>query len=294
MRAMRDGMTTSEVNIRRPVRLGLSYGGGSGGRNLKFLNGRAGPVQKQICAPGPRRIFYFFTFLFARQAAHLLGSAAKCHNQSPMRIDPEGACKGTIGVLIEDHFDVTEFRKFNDYFPRQGYAVEYLTYLWGNPKLKFGGNPDNGVVEEHVEVDVDVTHVLPESYKGIIIIGAYASDRLRYEVKPQAGVPNQAPAVEFIRRTVKSPGVKLGAICHSLWLLCADNALLQGRKVTCAHNIIPDVRNAGAEIIYGQDGTAELVVDGDLISGKHPGITDQFMEMFLAQIENRGAQPAAK
>ena len=51
--------------------------------------------------------------------------------------------KGKIGVLIEDHFDQTEFRKFNEFFPAHGYEVEYISHLWGNPQLEFGGNPDN-------------------------------------------------------------------------------------------------------------------------------------------------------
>ena len=39
------------------------------------------------------------------------------------------ATKGKIGVLIEEHFDATEFRRFNEYFPAQGYEVEYLSHL---------------------------------------------------------------------------------------------------------------------------------------------------------------------
>ena len=105
-----------------------------------------------------------------------------------------------------------------------------------------------------MEVDVDVTRVL-EDYKGIIIIGAYASDRLRYEVKPAAGLPNQAPAVEFIRRTVKSPGVKLGTICHSLWLLCADNALCAGRKVSRARTtLFPTCATRGRKLFTARMG----------------------------------------
>jgi putative intracellular protease/amidase len=80
-------------------------------------------------------------------------------------------------------------------------------------------------------------------------------------------------------------GVKLGTICHSLWLFCADPDLLKNRKVTCAHNIICDVENAGAEIVYDGEATADLVVDGNLITGKHPGIVEQFMEVFVREIE---------
>jgi putative intracellular protease/amidase len=82
-----------------------------------------------------------------------------------------------------------------------------------------------------------------------------------------------------------TPGLKVGTICHSLWLLCADRDLIRGRKVTCANNIICDVENAGAEVVYEGDGTADLVIDGDLITGKHPGMVDSFMEALVREIE---------
>ena len=193
--------------------------------------------------------------------------------------------KGKIGVLIEEHFDQTEYRLFNDYFPKQGYEVEYISHLWGNPSLTFGSNPDNGYVEDHVTVTIEVNDIDPADYAGIIVIGAYASDRLRYQVSVKKGQKNQAPAVVFLRNAMATPGVKLGAICHSLWLFCADRDLLQGRQVTCAHNIVCDVENAGAEIVYDGDETTALVVDGNLITAKHPGVTEQFMQTFIQEIE---------
>ena len=194
--------------------------------------------------------------------------------------------KGKIGVLIEDHFDQTEFRMFNEYFPSRGYAVEYLSHLWGQGQLTFGGNPDDGVIEEHVTVTTEVDDVDPADYKGIICIGAYAMDRLRYqEHVPGRGGRNMAPAVVFLRKALARKGLKVGTICHSLWLFCADADLLRGRQVTCAHNIVCDVENAGGKVVYANGGTAELVVDGDLISAKHPAVTDQFMARFVQEIE---------
>ena len=194
-----------------------------------------------------------------------------------------------IGVLIEDHFDQTEFRAFNTYFPRHGYAVDYISHLWGNPELRFGGNPDTGVVEEHVTVTTEVNNVNPAAYRGIICIGAYAMDRLRYEEHPRKGRPNQAPAVVFLGKAVKTRGVKVGAICHGLWLMCADPDLLKGRRVTCAHNIICDVENAGGEVVFEGDKTADVVVDGDLVTAKHPGVLDRFLDTFVQEIE-KGAR----
>lgn len=193
--------------------------------------------------------------------------------------------KGKIGVLIEDHFDQTEYRLFNAFFPAQGYEVEYITHLWGNRELHFDGNPDDGTIEERVTVTTEVNDVDPTDYRGIICIGAYAMDRLRYQVEVRPGQRNDAPAVVFLRKSVATEHLKMGTICHALWLFCADRELLAGKRVTCAHNIVCDLENAGAEVVYEGDGTADIVVDGNLISAKHPGVTQQFMETFIQQIE---------
>jgi protease I len=196
------------------------------------------------------------------------------------------ANKGKIAVVIEEHFDPTEYRKFNEYFPQHGYEVEYVSHLWGNPELHFGSNPEEDTVAEHVTVTTELNQIDPSEYKGIILIGAYAMDRLRYQVKVKRGEKNQSPAVVFLRKAMQQEA-KVGTICHSMWLFCADPDLLAGRKVTCAHNIICDVENAGGEVVYEGEETADLVIDGNLISGKHPGVVDQFMEAFVREIESR-------
>jgi putative intracellular protease/amidase len=198
--------------------------------------------------------------------------------------------KGKIGVLIEDHFDPTEFWKFNGFFPAYGYEVEYISHLWNNKDgLRFGSNPENDRVEFHVTVTKEIDEVDLADYCGIILIGAYAMDRLRYEEHPKKELPNQSPAVRFLRKAMNTPGLKIGTICHSLWLFCAAPDLLKGRKVTCAHNLISDVGNAGGDVQFGNDGTVPVVVDGNLISGKHPAYVDQFLIIFLQEIEKRTA-----
>lgn len=189
-----------------------------------------------------------------------------------------------IAVLIEEHFDETEYNRFNDFFPQHGYEVEYVSNLWNQPSLTFKGNDHTA----EVIVTVDCTQVKPTDYIGIILIGGYAMDRLRYETNPLPKKPNQSPAVEFLRQSVEAMDqglVNIGTICHSLWLFCADTSLLKGRKVTCAHNIICDVENAGGEVVYGEDGTANLVIDGKLVTGKHPGMVEEFMVAFVNEIE---------
>ena len=64
-----------------------------------------------------------------------------------------------IGVFIEDHFDMTEYRLLTSDF-RRWFDLEYNEPL-ENPTLQFGSNPDNGWVEEHITVSKDVKDVNP-------------------------------------------------------------------------------------------------------------------------------------
>ncbi|WP_019507601.1 DJ-1/PfpI family protein [Pleurocapsa sp. PCC 7319] len=194
--------------------------------------------------------------------------------------------KGKIGVIIEEHFDETEYRRFNEFFPEHGYEVEYISNLWNQESLTFKGNDHN----EEVTVTLDFKDIAPADYRGIILIGGYAMDRLRYQVAPQPGQPNQSPAVEFLRQAVElmdDSDLKIGTICHSMWLFCADPELIKGRKFTCAHNIICDAENAGGTVIYEGDSTPATYVDGNLISGQHPGVIEEFMQLFLAAIDQK-------
>lgn len=194
--------------------------------------------------------------------------------------------KGKIGVLIEDHFDETEFKRFNEFFPANGYQVEYISHLWNQEQSTYRGND----FTKEVTVTVEINEVEPTDYQGILLIGAYAMDRLRYEANPQEGQPNQAPAIRFLRKAVKAMDankLKIGTVCHSLWLFCAAPELLEGRKVTCAHNIMYDVKNAGGIIVFDGDGTKKVCVDGNLITGKHPDVVDEFMKVFLDSLNQQ-------
>ncbi|MGL5083373.1 MAG: hypothetical protein ACRC8A_17985 [Microcoleaceae cyanobacterium] len=69
-----------------------------------------------------------------------------------------------------------------------------------------------------------------------------------------------------------------------MWLFCAAPELLKGRQVTCAHNIICDVEAAGADIIFNGDQTVDIVIDNNLITGKHRGVIDAYVEQFITEI----------
>jgi protease I len=43
-------------------------------------------------------------------------------------------------------------------------------------------------------------------------------------------------------------------------------------------------------VVFDGDATADLVIDGNLVSAKHPGVTDKFMEAFLREIESNASK----
>ena len=188
-----------------------------------------------------------------------------------------------ILVLVEEHYDETEFNVFNTFFPANDIKVEYASFLWGNESLEFEGNDK----KSKVKVSICVSKVNLEDYKGLVLIGGYAMDRLRYEPKISGGV-NNAPAVELLRQAVKrmdAGQIAIGTICHSLWLFCADPTLLKGRRVTCAHNIVCDVESGGGQVVAENGETVETFADGLLITGRHPGAVDAFNDLFLKTIQ---------
>jgi protease I len=213
--------------------------------------------------------------------------------RSKIMVTTSTKAQGKIGVLIEEHFDEIEFRAFNKFFPEHGYEIEYISHLWNQKQLTFKGVD----LTEEVTVTVEVNDIEPTDYEGIILIGAYAMDRLRYEEHPQQEQPNQSPAIKFLRKAVKAMDagkLNIGTICHSLWLFCADPELLSNRKVTCAHNIICDVQNAGGIIIFDGNTTKDLQIDGNFITAKHPNVVTEFMEVFLKAINEQRLQLAIK
>ena len=189
-----------------------------------------------------------------------------------------------VGVLIEAHYDETEYNMFNEAFTKDGYGLEYISYLWGQDFLKFSGNDQTS----EAVVDKCVTKADIGDYSAVILIGGYATDRLRYQADIAQDVPNSSPAVAFLRKAVAEADagrLVIGAICHSLWLFCADRSLLAGRRVTCAHNIVCDVENAGGVVLYEGTQTKDVVVDGGLVTAKHPGVTELFIQTLKTEMQ---------
>lgn len=188
-----------------------------------------------------------------------------------------------IAVLIESHFDGTEPGAFLNYFPANGYSVEFVSNLRGAKEKAFANNDDPSKM---ITVTLDISTVNLSTYSGLILVGGYAMDMLRYEVHVEEGKLNEPVATQFVRKAMAEKHLIIGTICHSLWIFTPAPDLLKDRKVTCSHNIMHDVQNAGGILVY-DDKRKTLVsthVDGNLVTGRHPYVVEEFMDVFYDRL----------
>jgi protease I len=65
------------------------------------------------------------------------------------------------------------------YFPANGYDVEFISNLRGATERAFKSNDTDQVIV----VSKDLDTVQFSDYRGLILVGGYAMDMLRYEVQ---------------------------------------------------------------------------------------------------------------
>lgn len=193
--------------------------------------------------------------------------------------------QGKIVVMIESHYDPTEAPAFEMFFPACGYDVEFISDLGGADSRTYFDNDGQGSVT--VTKDLDDVNLLETA--GLILIGGYAMDMLRYDVHVEEGQCDTPRATRFLKHAMETKDLLIGTICHSLWLFTPAPELLAGRKVTCSHNILFDVRNAGGELVYDpvHRMLADVHVDGNLVTARHPYVVQSFMNTFVDELKKR-------
>jgi len=67
--------------------------------------------------------------------------------------------------------------------------VDFVSHLWGNPKLRFYSTVEPGVVDElqWLEVGIEVDDVKPSDYAAIVAAANYTTVRLRSVASPPPG-----------------------------------------------------------------------------------------------------------
>lgn len=182
-----------------------------------------------------------------------------------------------IGILLENRFIDHEVIYYSNRFKEEGIQVDFMTRLWGQPRLTFKG------MELGMEFSVDksfenLSDEELSKYAAIIMPAGYVADMLRYAEKPG----DLAPAVQFMKRAMENKNIIKGAICHSLWIFDPIPECIRGRKVTCHNNVIGSVKNTGAEYV-----DQDIVVDGDFVTARTGGMFAMFARTIIDEIRKK-------
>lgn len=190
-----------------------------------------------------------------------------------------------FAVIVESHFDETEIRSLEKRLPLEGYEMELVSYLWDQKFMEFQGNEHYDPIRVYTDIGTVMENL--DDYACFFFVGGYCTDRLRYQPDPKKGQPNNSPVVQLVRKLAEKQKTT-ATICHSLWAFVCAPEVIKDKKVTCASNIIDDVINAGGLIQYKESGVGlvNTYTDGWLLTGQHPAVMDEFLDVIFAHLES--------
>jgi protease I len=160
-----------------------------------------------------------------------------------------------LGVLVEDLFEDLELWYPTIRMREAGAKVVLL----GTGKDHYRGK--HGLA---ASPDGPVASVQAKDLDGLITPGGYAPDRMRRDELLLALVRDMSE--------LERP---IAFICHAGWVPISAG-IVRGRRVTSAPSIRDDLENAGAK---WED--SPVVVDGHLISSRHPGDLPAFCQALI-------------
>lgn len=165
-----------------------------------------------------------------------------------------------IAAILTDLFEDIEYTEPVRAFKKEGHNVVNIGLEAGKTVL----GKKRGT---QVKIDVPVAKAEPGSFDALLIPGGYSPDRLRIDDN----------AVSFTKEFMNS-NRWVFTICHGPQLLITADAL-RGRKCTGWKSIARDIKNAGAEYV-----DAAVVIDGNLVSSRHPGDIDAFIKTSISML----------
>ncbi len=119
-----------------------------------------------------------------------------------------------------------------------------------------------------VPVDTTVGKVSAEEFDALIVPGGFAPDKLR-----------QSDDVLELVKAFDRADKPIAFICHAGWVPISAG-IISGRRATSVGAIRDDMVNAGCE--WSDEAT---IVDGNLISARHPGDLGPWLRAILTALE---------
>lgn len=123
----------------------------------------------------------------------------------------------------------------------------------------YEGKRGNKYKSDRAAEDIDVSE-----YDLLVIPGGKGPDRMRIK-----------DSIVDLAQDAVDNDLVIASICHGAQLLI-ETDLLKGKKATCYYSVRTDLENAGGEFL-----DQEVVIDGKLVTSRHPGDLPAFMKETL-------------
>jgi protease I len=187
-----------------------------------------------------------------------------------------------IGLFIEDEWVAMSYHPIIRELKKAGFLPLLITTNkeWDQGERKSIPSGDEPIYR--LVADLSIPEVQIGDFAGFVFGGGYWADRLRwwFMKESQPGVLERPEPRALVESILRSANHKVGVICHAMWLLCSLKQAVKAREVTCAYNIIDDVKNAGFTYI-----DADVHVDGNLVSGRMSSHSEPFIREFIRQVQ---------
>jgi deglycase len=164
-----------------------------------------------------------------------------------------------ILMLIDNNYEDTEA------------LYPYYRMLEAGHSVTVVGSPAGTYTSKHgypIKADKSPSDIDIKKFQALIIPGGQAPDKMR--TKPDM--------VKLVKEAVKRD-IIIGAICHAAQMLIEAEAV-KGKKATCYISVSTDLKNAGG--IYED---SPVVVDGKLVTSRHPGDLPDFCRTLVEMIK---------
>jgi len=166
-----------------------------------------------------------------------------------------------IAVIIDDQFEDSEYVRPARAFKDAGHEIVHVGLEAGRTvRGKKDATP--------VTIDRAADDATGDDFDALLIPGGYSPDKLRAHDAP----------VAFVRNFMNQ-GKPVFSICHGPQLLITAQ-VVYGRTMTGYRSIRQDLVNAGVTFL-----DREVVEDDNLVSSRHPGDLDAFIEASLKRLK---------
>ncbi|WP_201352623.1 DJ-1/PfpI/YhbO family deglycase/protease [Hydrogenimonas urashimensis] len=164
-------------------------------------------------------------------------------------------------IITADGFEESELQVPYERLRQEGIEVHIASFEKGRIVGKHGGE---------AQADKSLDEVDTDAYDVLILPGGKAPEVLRKE-----------PRVLRIVQRFFEQDKPVAAICHGPLILLSAG-VLHGKHATCYHKVAEKLKKAGVRY---ED--KEVVVDGNLITSRHPADLDAFVREILRHLRKR-------